>query len=80
MAAYQAMPLEEMFTTAGVALRASLPGIVSRRGVRVACASCGEEIINEREVSRGGVQVCRTCADGGYYMTPAPALNPPVQE
>ena len=67
MAAYQEMPLEEMFQIAPVTLRAGLSSLVSRPGVRVACAACGEEIINERTVQRDGRQLCLACALGGYY-------------
>ena len=69
MQAYTIMPLEEMFTIFSVALRTSLQSIVSRPGVRFACASCGEEIINERTVQQGQGLVCHTCAHGGYYSS-----------
>ena len=39
-----------------------------RAGVRVNCDMCGEEILNERQVQQGGLTLCRTCADGGYYQ------------
>jgi hypothetical protein len=29
---------------------------------------CGEEIINERELERDGLLLCRSCAGEGYYM------------
>ncbi len=65
--AYQIMPDEEMFTITEVALATPLAAILSRPGVRVNCDSCGEEIINEREVRRDGLILCRSCAYGGYY-------------
>ncbi len=67
MQAYRIMPDEEMFTLAEVTLNTSIEAILSRPGVRVDCDVCGEEIINEREVIRGGLTLCRACAEGGYY-------------
>ena len=67
MRAYQVMPDEVMFTVHQVMLNTPLSAIVSRPGVRVNCANCGEEIMNEREVKVEGLTLCRTCAEGGYY-------------
>jgi hypothetical protein len=41
--------------------------IVSHAGRRVNCEQCGEEIVNERELTINGVVLCRACAGGGYY-------------
>lgn len=68
MRAYQIMPDEEMFTLTPVALTTPVAAIISRPGVRVNCDLCGEEIINEREIRRDGLTLCRTCAHGGYYQ------------
>jgi formylmethanofuran dehydrogenase subunit E len=76
MQANTIMPLEEMFTIFSVALNASLQTIVSRPGVRFACACCGEEIINERTVQQGQSLVCYTCAHGGYYSSLDDCLTP----
>jgi formylmethanofuran dehydrogenase subunit E len=65
--AYRTMADGDLFTVAEVALRIPVTEIVSRPRVRVDCADCGEEIINERAVARGGKSLCRTCALGGYY-------------
>lgn len=65
---YQRMPDEELFSITPVILSQSLKAIISRPGVRVNCAACGEEIINEREVIFGGVPYCRACAGQGYYQ------------
>ncbi len=67
MQAYQIMPNDEMFTVTPVALNMPVEAIVSRPGVRVDCDVCGEEIINEREVKRDGLTLCRACAEDGYY-------------
>jgi formylmethanofuran dehydrogenase subunit E len=70
MQAYQVMPDEQMVTVTEVHLAIPIAKIVSRPGVRVDCASCGEEIMNEREVMLDGEPLCRACAGGSYYQTP----------
>ncbi len=67
MQAYQIMPDDEMFTVASVALNTPIEAIVSRAGVRVNCGVCGEEIMNEREIHRDGLALCRACAGDSYY-------------
>jgi formylmethanofuran dehydrogenase subunit E len=69
MEAYQTMPDGEMFTVSEVRLVASIEAIVSRPGMRVNCDLCGEEIMNEREIKRDGLTLCRACTHGGYYST-----------
>ena len=66
--AYQIMPEAELLTIQPVQLKIPVEKIVSRAGVRVNCQTCGEEIINEREITIGGGHVlCQACALGGYY-------------
>ncbi len=73
---YQVMPDDELLTVEPVQLLRSIRQIVSRPGVRVNCAGCGEEIMNEREIIVDGQPFCVTCAQGGYYasaiLLPAP--------
>ena len=69
MQAYQFMPDEEMLTLQEVVLNTPIGDIVSRPGIRVNCALCGEEIMNEREVYRDGSALCRTCSGEGYYRS-----------
>ena len=64
---YQVMPDDELFSIYPVTLSPGIEQIVSRAGVRVNCAACGEEIINEREVSFQGLKYCRSCFGLGYY-------------
>ncbi|GAB4525533.1 MAG: FmdE family protein [Anaerolineales bacterium] len=71
---YQVMPDDELLTVQEVALTTPLEAILSRPGVRVNCASCGEEIINEREIWRDGQPYCHTCVQPGYYR-PAQAAE-----
>ncbi|HEX8992043.1 MAG TPA: FmdE family protein [Anaerolineales bacterium] len=67
MKAYRSMPEEQLLTITEVQLACSVEEIVSRAGVRANCAMCGEEIINEREIVRAGLILCRACAGSPYY-------------
>ncbi len=64
---YQLMPADELFEVQQVQLRTSIEQIISRPGRKAICAVCGEEIMNEREVLREGVTLCRACAGESYY-------------
>ena len=78
MQAYQIMPDEEMFTVQEVTLGKSIEQILSRPGMRVNCDICGEEIMNEREVRKNEMILCRPCAFGGYYQArPVPFIMKP---
>lgn len=70
MQAYQVMPDEQLVSIIEVGLITPVESIVSRPGVRVNCALCGEEIINEREVIVDHQPLCRSCAGQSYYRTP----------
>lgn len=65
---YQRMPDDELLLWEEVTLKTPVGQIVSRPGLRVTCARCGEEIINEREVHVEGQLLCRACAGDGYYL------------
>ena len=67
LSAYQIMPDDQLLTVEEVVLVRPVAEIVSRPGVRVNCAICGEEIINEREMVVDGRPLCLHCANGGYY-------------
>lgn len=64
---YQRMPDAELLSVQWVKLSTPVAAIVSRAGARAACESCGEEIINERELHVDGQTLCQTCAGGGYF-------------
>ncbi len=64
---YQHMPDAELLTIQAVRLTTPVGALVSRAGVRVNCAICGEEIINEREVGHGERPLCVACAGPAYY-------------
>ena len=68
--AYQILPDAELLTVCEIELRTPVEQIVSRPAVRVECAICGEEIINEREIKRNGQSLCRACAGLAYYYQP----------
>lgn len=70
MQAYQVMPDDVMFTVCEVYLATSIAEIVSRPGVRINCDSCGEEIMNEREIHTNAQVLCRACASRAYYQLP----------
>ncbi|MCP4139145.1 MAG: formylmethanofuran dehydrogenase [Chloroflexi bacterium] len=66
---YQDMPDEELLSIEEVVLTEPVESIISRAGVRVNCENCGEEIINEREITRDNRVLCRPCASPAYYKT-----------
>jgi formylmethanofuran dehydrogenase subunit E len=72
--AYQVMPDVELLTIQPVQLKITVEKIVSRAGVRINCESCGEEIINEREIGVNGHIFCHPCAFGGYYKLEMPQI------
>ncbi len=65
--AYRTLPDERMLTVTEVQLTTPVEQLVSRPGVRTTCSICGEEILNEREVQRGELVLCRACAGAAYY-------------
>jgi len=64
---YAVLPTEELLRIEEVDLVPHAGTLVSRPHVRVTCARCGEEVINERETLIGGLPVCPACAGGAYY-------------
>jgi formylmethanofuran dehydrogenase subunit E len=64
---YQAMPVSELLVAQRVTLTTPAANLISRAGHRVRCDHCGEEIINERELRRDELTLCRACAGEGYY-------------
>lgn len=64
---YQRMPAIELLTFQPIVLKTPLEDLLSRPGLKTHCQSCGEEIINEREVEHSGQILCRACAGFSYY-------------
>lgn len=77
---YQLMPGEELFSLQDVVLRTPIERIISRPGCKAICEVCGEEIMNEREVARDGLILCRACAGQSYYARTVAALDVDRQE
>ena len=65
---YQRMPQELLLQWQAVELTTPVAVLLSRPGARACCDRCGEEILNEREVARDGLTLCRSCAGDGYYQ------------
>jgi formylmethanofuran dehydrogenase subunit E len=70
---YQRMPGEELLAVQPVQLKTPIEQLVSRAGAKAVCETCGEEIMNEREVVRDGLTLCRACAGQAYYWIEMPA-------
>src|SRR5258708_14300101 len=66
---YQSLEDDALLVAQPVELNFSLDKLISQAGRRVQCDVCGEEILNEREVERDGMVLCRTCAGDGYYVS-----------
>ncbi len=66
--AYQTMRTADLLCWREVRLTVDMQALISRPGVRVNCAICGEEILNEREVIVNGQPVCQACHEGAYYI------------
>ena len=71
---YQRMPDEFLFSWQAVALTTPIQVILSRAGARAVCQICGEEIINEREVTHEDHVLCRACAGSAYFVSVGPRL------
>lgn len=75
---YQRIPDDELLTIQEVILDVSLAEVLSKDGYRINCDICGEEIINEREIQREGLVLCRPCAGNRYYRQPNETVAHPV--
>jgi formylmethanofuran dehydrogenase subunit E len=65
--AYQQIPNDELIQVQAVRLNLDVQAIVGKPGIRVNCAQCGEEILNQREVVRDGQALCQSCAGESYW-------------
>ena len=66
---YQRMPTKELLSFQSVHLNQAIGKIISRPGIRTKCGQCGEEIINEREISKDGEILCKPCSGSSYYSS-----------
>jgi len=67
MAAYRAMPPEELFDHQWVRVAMGPEEFPGYKGARRVCAKCGEGINFERFVMREDAVLCRACAGERYY-------------
>jgi formylmethanofuran dehydrogenase subunit E len=67
LAAYQTMPAEQMFRVQEVRLNLDLAAVVGAPRPRMACAECGEEILNQRAVEADGRTLCVSCVGESYW-------------
>jgi len=68
LTAYPSMPEDSLFTVQAVQLKTPVEAIVGRPGVRVTCTICGEEIMNDRQVTTSLGILCKACAGESYYL------------
>jgi formylmethanofuran dehydrogenase subunit E len=68
LTAYQRMPDDSLFSVQAVQLKTPVEAIVGRPGVRATCAICGEEIMNDRQVTTSLGALCKACAGESYYQ------------
>jgi len=66
LAAYQVIPATQLLQTCYVRVNAKL---VSTDSGRLICAGCSEEILNQRNVVREGLVLCRACTGDAYYTS-----------
>lgn len=64
---YQLLPDEELLVTQTVRLEFSLPDLISHAEAKAICDTCGEEIINGRELVQEGQTLCLACAGKAHY-------------
>jgi len=64
---YQVIPDALFLVVKEVILTQSIAEILSKPSARVNCDSCGEEILNEREIRMDGRTLCRPCTGVTYY-------------
>ena len=64
---YQRISDEKLLAHAWVDLELSLSAIVGKKGVRVNCDICGEEVLNGREHASAGRLICSHCGGQSYY-------------
>jgi formylmethanofuran dehydrogenase subunit E len=65
--AYRQLGEEELFAVRSVEINFDLAALIGKPGTRAVCGHCGEEILNQREIVRGGATLCRSCAGESYW-------------
>ena len=66
--AYKTMDDKDLFGVQRVKVELSPTDLPGKPLSRVSCERCGEWIQDRREISDGGVTLCRSCDGQGYYQ------------
>lgn len=64
---YQSMPDAALLSVQPVRLRVDLAALLGRKGLRVDCVRCGEEILNGRQHLEPDGPVCQGCGGAAFY-------------
>lgn len=67
---YTMMPAEDLFVVTEVKVDLKPEDMPGRPLQIVTCSSCGERIMDMREIEKDGAILCRPCAHGRYYDLP----------
>jgi formylmethanofuran dehydrogenase subunit E len=73
---YRRMPADTLLSIQAVQLDTPIEQIVGRAGLKAICETCGEEIMNGREIVRERTVLCQSCAGSGYYRIAADLAVP----
>jgi formylmethanofuran dehydrogenase subunit E len=65
--AYKIMPDDELFEWKEVKVKVPDEDMPGRPKRRVICEKCGEYVQDSRDISIDGKELCKACANGGYY-------------
>lgn len=76
---YRHIPDELLLRCQWVELTVPVKQIIGQAGRRVSCEICGEEIINQREVVRAGMLLCKTCAGETYFRAVEQGVGYPIR-
>ncbi|MBA4390966.1 MAG: formylmethanofuran dehydrogenase [Syntrophus sp. (in: bacteria)] len=67
---YTMMPAEDLFNVVEVSVDLKPEDMPGKPLHIVTCSSCGERIMDVREVLKDGNILCKPCASNSYYYTP----------
>jgi formylmethanofuran dehydrogenase subunit E len=73
---YQRMPAEDLLSIQSVQLNTPIEQILGHAGRKAICESCGEEIMNGREIVREGQVLCKSCAGMSYFCFVTDSAGP----
>ena len=72
---YQRMPIAELVSTESVRVLTPVAALIGQAGQRTECESCGEEILNLRQVVVDNRSLCGGCAGHPYYLESGSATS-----